>query len=197
MPRYHEIVLAVSGECTLCGGCCVGCDRLVRKGRKWLCRDHPDHKPSHCMLFPIGYARELMPETCSLVPTQTLRIDEALQTGRMRVSGRAGPSLFSPVDSAGDDGAEPPENSLYTLQARLEAEHEEELYERTPEQHLAQARRLLEELAGLETAEGAEPDVPLSWEACRRSQDLLRELVTALSLYGTRRDLILGDLFSE
>jgi hypothetical protein len=197
LPRYHEIVLAVSGECTLCGGCCAGCDRLVRKGRKWLCRDHPDHKPSHCMLFPIGYARELMPVTCSLVPTQTLRIDETLQAGRMRVSGRAGPSLFSPVDNASDSESDPPENSLYTLQARLETEHEEELYERTPGQHLAQARRLLEGLAGLESVDGAQPDEPLSWEGTRRSEELLREMLTALSLYATRRDLILGDLFTE
>ncbi len=197
MPRFHEIVLAVDGECALCGGCCAGCDRLYRKGGRWLCRDHPDSKPSHCMLFPIGYAVELIPPTCALTPTRTIVIDETLQTGRMRVSGRAGPALFQPVGHGDGDEEPEAEKTLYTLQAQLESEHEEELYDRTPAEHLAQAARLVEELALLEHAEGAEADRPLPWEAAARSADLLRALVTALSLYATRRDLILGDLYSE
>jgi hypothetical protein len=198
VPRYHEVVLAFEGECASCGGCCAGCARLYRKAGRWLCRDHPDDKPGHCTLFPLGYATELLPETCSLVPTRTVRVDETLQTGRMRVSGRSGPSLFAPVPKHTEgDAEETEEQSLYALQARVESDSEEELYSDPPEHHLAKIAHAVEELRAVELAADTSADRPLTWEAAKRSEELSREILRALCLYATRRDVILGDLFSE
>lgn len=199
MPRFHEIVLAYEGECSLCGGCCAGCGRLVRRGQRWVCRDHPDKKPGHCHLFPIGYAFELMPPTCTLRPTATLTVDETIHLGRMRVSGRAGPAFFSPAETVGSEAAEEAEapkrdeRTLYVLQGEVEGS--EDPYACTPEQRLASIARLVDDLRGLERAPGSEPESPLPWTEAQRSEMLLRELLRAVSLYATQRDVILGDLF--
>jgi hypothetical protein len=199
VPRYHEIILAFEGECALCGGCCAGCDRLYRKAGKWLCRDHPDEKPGHCHLFPLGYAKELLPESCCLVPTEVVRIDETLQTGRMRVSGRAGPSLFAPVAKPDDDDGEKraEDHTLYDIQAQVECADEEEVYRDAPEHHLAKMARAVEELRAIELAADTSVDRPLSWDAAARTEALSREILRALCLYATRRDIILGDLFTD
>ncbi len=196
MPRYHDIVIAYEGECSQCGKCCSDCGRLYEKNGKKLCRDHPDDKPSHCLLYPLGYAVELMPEGCTIRPTKTIRIDEVKHTGRIRVAERTGPALFSPV-AAEEDAKTGKEETLYDLHGRLDAEHQEVIYSRTPEQHLTRIERIVERLKALEVEHGFGPDRPLDEEGVRQSEKLLAELLIAATLYATRRDLLIGDVLAE
>jgi len=195
MPRYHKIVLAYEGECSQCGGCCVGCSRLGNRRGVKVCRDHGKDKPSHCILFPIGYAVELIPKTCTLVPTEIVEVDETVHTHRIRVSGRTGVALFDATREDGDDG-EPPK-SLYDLQGQIESGMRDRLYERTPEQHLKDLAGLIDQLRSIEVAEGDGPDSPLSWDGDAMCEDLVKVLITTANLYATRRDVIIGDLFAE
>lgn len=192
MPRYHEIIMAYEGECQRCGGCCRGCHRLYTSGSDCLCRDHPDGKPAHCVMFPIGYAVELLPLTCSLRPTRTVRVDEANGLPWVRVSGRAGLCLAAPAPDPGSSSEAP---TLHGLQGQLDAEHSKRIYRRTPERHIRDMAAVLEKLRVLEVENAGGPDAPLSWAAAAQAEKLLGELLTTALLYATRRDIIVGDLF--
>lgn len=197
MPRYHKIVLAYEGECSQCGGCCAGCSRLgTRRGAK-VCRDHGEDKPSHCILFPIGYAVELMPTTCTLVPTEVVSVDESVHTHRIRVSGRTSVALFDAAREEPDEGAGEAPSTLYDLQGKVEASLSERLYRRTPDQHLQDLAGLVCQLQTVEAEEGDGADSPLSWAGAGMCEDLLKVLITTANLYATRRDVIIGDLFAE
>jgi len=192
MPRFHEVIMSVEGECKLCGGCCQGCDRLYKRGRKWLCRDHPDRKPSQCVLFPLGYSVELLPEACALRPTSTMRVDEVVHSGRIVVSGRTSLVMFH--ESTGDDGDGTAYPSLYDLQGKYEARDTDDIYENTPAQHIERMRAALDLLAAIERESG-DAERPLSWDGARESENAVRELIKTALMYGTRRDMVVGDLF--
>lgn len=195
MPRFHQIVLAYEGECSQCGGCCGTCDRLSTRGRKRVCKDHNGDKPSHCVLFPIGYAVELIPETCTLVPTRLVPVDETVHTYRVQVSGRTSVALFDATREPQKQGCSG--TTLYDFQGRLEATWQNDIYAKTPAQHLERVAQLVARLQTLETQEGTGPDVPLTWRGAAQSETILRELIIAANLYATRRDIIVGDLFDE
>jgi len=192
MPRIHEVIMSFEGECKLCGGCCHGCDRLYKRGKKWLCRDHPDRKPSHCILFPLGYSVELLPETCALRPTSTMRVDEVMHTGRIVVSGRTSLVMFH-ADIARDD-EEASDPTLYDLQGKYEAHDTDDIYDNTPAQHIARMRAVLDRLVALERDNG-DAERPLSWDGARESENAVRDIIKTAIMYGTRRDIIVGDLF--
>ncbi|MBD3174066.1 MAG: hypothetical protein GF320_02710 [Armatimonadia bacterium] len=200
MPRYHRVVLAYEGECSLCGACCGTCDRLKTKGDVKICKDHGKDKPSHCILFPLGYSVELMPESCSLVPTELVDVDETVHTHRIQVAGRTSLALFEGAteeDDEEDDETDTSEMTLHELQGHLESEHEKKIYRRIPDEHLDKIIDLAEKLARLEDEEGDGPDEPLSWQGAAKSEELLKDLILTAHLYATRRDLIVGDLFDE
>ena len=196
MPRYHHAILAVEGECSMCGNCCRECHRLTRKGAVWICKDHPDRKPSHCVMFPIGYAVELLPATCTLRPTVTVRLDETVHTGRTRVSGRTGLTLFHPLQADEDGEEDKGHPSLYDVQGRIEAELEEQIYGHTPKEILQRIRNTAKQLVMIEDQHEAGGDAPLSWEAAKEAEELLKGLFVAAMQYATRRDMIVGDLMS-